>query len=609
MVRIVSVALALGLFLLAERSLACGTPADGVAFTKQIGPRLRCEHRAALGAAIACGSQSDVCADQQARVAELVFGGDGGGPVTNAGRRCQRAIASAARKFLRRRVRELLGEGRRAQSWAHGFLARVARACPATSSGSALPRVGAECSAFAHPLQREGAGFCLRGALEAVAQEVSGVAVRPNVLLLLTDDQRWDTLWAMPLTRERVAARGVEFDESFTSTSLCCPDRASILTGLYAHNHGVLSNAGAHSFDHERDTIARQLKENAGYRTALLGKYMVNTGAALGSSVPPGWDVWKVFTQNGNDGSGRLYYNYTLNENGTARFYGSEPQNYSTDVLRNRALALVAQWRDEPWFIEVAFYAPHAEAFPAPRHAGSFAGLAPHRPPNHREADVSDKPRWVSDQAYVAAFGGGEPGQTDARRIAQLATLPAVDEAVAALADALEASGLADNTLLLFTSDNGYMWLEHWLRLKNYPYEESLRVPLLIRYPKLAPAPRISAELVQPIDFYPTFVELAGIPGEQVNGRSLVPLLRGDATGWRDTILIEHFHHVGGIDPSAGVRTHRWKLIETDASQGVTTELYDLLADPYELENVAGDPANAEVLADLRLRLAALRLE
>jgi arylsulfatase A-like enzyme len=163
--------------------------------------------------------------------------------------------------------------------------------------------------------------------------------------------------------------------------------------------------------------------------------------------------------------------------------------------------------------------------------------------------------------------------------------------------------------MVVFTSDNGFLWLEHWLTLKSYPYEESVRLPLVIRYPLLAPAPRSTSALALPIDFYPTLAELAGIPGQAVNGESLVGLLRGDATGWRDAILLEHFAPTAYIATSRAVRTAQWKLIETDATSGVTTELYDLLADPFELINVAFDPANAAVVATLRARLAALAAE
>jgi N-acetylglucosamine-6-sulfatase len=588
---------------------ACETPIDGLRFRAEAPRRLRCERQRLLGSGETCANPGSTCAAQLDRLAVLAFGG-ASGPASPLSLewRCQRAIAQAAQAFLRRRITDLIS-GERAAPEAAKAMRRVATRCTGAPLGGELPTVGDVCASIADPFEPTSVTRCLRGALEAMAQEVTGVELEPNVLFVLTDDQRADTMWAMPRTRALVGERGVEFTESFTSTSLCCPDRASILTGLYAHNHGVTSNAGAFEFDHGRDTIARQLQENAGYRTALLGKYMVNTGQVLGTNVPPGWDEWQVFLQDGNDGSSRLYYDYDLNENGVVRSYGATPADYSTDLLRDRALALMRTWRAEPWFIEVAFYAPHVATLPAPRHAGAFAGIAPHRPPSYLEADIADKPAWLVGQQFFVLFDSSEPAATDARRIGQLETLLAVDEAVEAFSDELEELGLADNTVVVFTSDNGYLWLEHWLRLKNYPYEESIRVPLLIRYPKVAPAPGVSTELVQSIDFYPTLTELAGLAGEPVNGRSIVPLLAGEATGWRDAILFEHFHQIAGIRPHNGVRTHQWKLIDTDASSGVTLELYDLQADPYELENVADEPANAAVIADLQARLAQLLAE
>jgi arylsulfatase A-like enzyme len=597
--------------LIPSLGLACQNPADGLRFLGEAVSRLRCERSRIRGDhEVDCHDQASSCAAELDRLALLVFG-DADGPVETSSPewRCQKAIDTGARGFLRRRVRDLVRGVIRSSSAAARLMARIEERCQGVLPSGGVPTVGGGCATLADPFDPTAANRCLRGALEALAQEVTGIDIAPNVLFVLTDDQRWDTLPVMTLTQAALGRRGLEFTQSFTSTSLCCPDRASILTGLYAHNHGVTSNAGALDFDHNRDTIARQLHEHAGYRTALLGKYMVNTGAALGTSIPPGWDEWQVFTQDGNDGSGRLYYNYDLNENGVIRTYGSAPADYSTDLLRDRALAVMRSWRDGPWFIEVAFFAPHDEAFPADRHRGAFAGIAPHRPPSYLESDLTDKPNWLGTQKFFVLATESEPEATDQRRIDQLETLLAVDEAVAALSQDLEALGLTDNTLVVFTSDNGFMWLEHWLRLKNYPYEESLRVPLLMRYPKLIPAPRQASELVQSIDFYPTFAGLAGIPGEPVNGRSLVPLLRGDSVGWREDILFEHFHHIGGIDPHAGVRTQRWKLIETEASGGVTTELYDLEADPYELDSVANEPENAAVIAQLQARLAGLRAE
>ncbi len=564
--------------------------------------RLACE-RKQVG--VDCVDPEAICAGHVDRVADLVFGGAVVDPAV--GRNCRKALVVSSRKYLQKRIRDLVFRGRREVPWGSRFVKRIVRHC-ATPGEPALEALGGECAAFATSDDSLEAAHCLRGALEQVAQEVTGIDIRPNILLVLTDDQRADSMSVMPLTRALVGARGIEFTESFVSTSLCCPDRASILTGLYAHNHGVLSNAGAHAFDHEGETIARRLQEGGGYRTALLGKYMVGTGDAIGAAVPPGWSQWHVFQENGNDGSGRLYYNYTLSENGTLRQYGSDVSDYSTDLLAARATGLMASWAARPWFIELALYAPHPGAVPAVRHLGAFAGLPPHRPPSWLEPDVTGKPQWVGAQTFIVANTPAEPAATDTRRLRELEALLAVDEAVALVSDQLEARGLTDNTMLLYTSDNGVLWLEHWLRLKNYPYEEAVRVPLLLRYPKLVHEPRQEPRFVQSIDFYPTFAELADVEGAAVNGTSLLPLLRNDAVPWRQDILLEHFVR-GAMPSSQALRTHDWKLIETDAPSGITTELYDMNADPYELDNLADEPANAGLIGQMRVRLQQLVAE
>ena len=595
-------AIVLSILVLADAALACGTPAEGRQLRGDLSRRLICESKNATGPAVDCGIFQAVCAEELGAFIAVLDGAS-----TN--RRCIRDLYREPRRYYARRTRELV-RGKRKASHARRFIARIERSC----EGESL-NLGGPCAGVSDP--REG-GLCLRAVLERLAQNATGIEVPPNIVLALTDDQRWDTLGAMPLLREHVVDRGLEFTNGFTSTSLCCPDRASIFTGLYAHNHGVTSNAGAFAFDHDGDTIQRQLKENAGYKTALLGKYMVGTGAALGGTPAPGWDEWHVYFDDGVFGATHgLYYNYRLSTNGQVRRYApldgsGEPirrHEYSTDLLRDRTVALIDTWSEEPFFLEYSPFAPHTWAVAADRHVGMFAGIPPHRPPSHREADLSGKPRWVIHQRGFIQLSGGQPGRTDVRRVEMLETLPAVDEAVAAISDALEAEGLTDNTLLIFTSDNGYMWLEHWLTLKNYPYEESIRVPLAIRYPLQIPAARQESQFVQPIDFYPTFAELAGITGAPVNGQSLVPLFQGNAGSWRQSILIEHFSPAAGVDTSHGIRTHEWKLIRTEAVSGVTVELYNMENDPFELNNVADEPGRAGVVASLSAQLDLLKLE
>lgn len=600
-VNLLAAVLSLGLLAGPVTDASCGGEADGTRFVSGVAKRLRCERDAERGltSPSACREEPDRCGAQVDAVARLVPLGSN--EDSTARRRCRNAIRRATQHFVRQRTKELVVLDRRRAAGSQRFVRRVVEGCEAVANVP-LP-VGEPCASLPDGSGPEAVAFCVRGKLEALIQDASGVSVRPNILFVLTDDQRWDSMSVMPLTRRDLTDRGVDFTESFTVTSLCCPDRATILTGLYAHHHGVKSNRGALDFDHERDTIARQLQENAGYKTALIGKYLVFTGKALGLEVPPGWDQWQVFLQN-ND----LYLDYSLAVNGKGVPYRtSKDKHYSTDVLARRALRVIGDWANDRWFMYWAPFAPHMVPVPASRHRGALADLPAHRPPSYLSKGEG-KPWWVAGERILSLRRKNEPAATDERRIKQLETLLAVDEAVDAFSQLLENLGLTDNTLFVFTSDNGQMWLEHGLILKNYPYEESIRVPLIARYPKLIHVPRRNDDFVQPIDFYPTFAELAGISGEVVNGQSLVPLLESRDVDWRDAIFLEHFEGAG-VRPSQAIRTKRYKLIETDAKRGVNLELYDLEEDPFELENLADDPAQAERIEDLKRRLAKLAAE
>ena len=574
-----------------NEALACGTPDDAKQFRRDLKERARCEVKKAMGRPLLCERPDAVCAADIDELFDVIQN-------ASTEKSCQRELYRQPISFATKRLREL-SQGKRAASRATRFVSRIEKRC----LNQALS-FGGPCSIYSTPKQ---GALCLRALTEALVQKATGTAIKPNFLLILTDDQRWDTLWAMPLLQEHVTDRGIHFTNSFTSTSLCCPDRASIFTGLYAHNHGVTSNAGALLFDHDGDTIQRRLKEHAGYRTALVGKYMLNTSQAVGANAPPGWDQWHVFLSSGGAGSPfGLYYDYTLSTNGLVHQYAPLDSNgtptnryqYSTDLLRGRTIGLIKKWKNEPFFIEYAPFAPHPRAIAPDRHSGIFSTIEPARPPSHMEGDLSQKPSWVLRNAHLIASGWNQPAATDQRRIEMLETLPAVDE----ISSQLEVAGLTDNTMLIFTSDNGYMYLEHWLTLKSYPYEESIRVPLIIRYPARYPTSRSLSEFVQSIDFYPTMTQLAGIQGAAVNGTSLIPLLDETATAWRQEILIEHFG-VAGAAPSTGIRTHDWKLIRTDAPEGITLELYNMRTDQFELDNVAAHPENATLVTELQGRL------
>jgi N-acetylglucosamine-6-sulfatase len=426
-------------------------------------------------------------------------------------------------------------------------------------------------------------------------------ATRPNIVLLLTDDQRWDTLSYMPAVQRLLIDQGITFTNSFTTTPLCMPSRASLLTGQYAHHTGVLANfpprGGPLTFvGPDASTVATWLHQ-AGYRTGIYGKY-VNLYAfqcpphTTACYRPPGWDEWHVFL---NEGA----YNYSLTDGSSIIPYGSAPEDYSTDVLAAQAEQFVRDTHEQPYLLLVAFHAPHDEGvvapIPAPRHAGTFADLAPLRPPSWDEADVSDKPEWIRQRPRATDLIGSGFLQTtigmwsDQERRGQLQALQAVDEAVAGILAAVDASGQAGNTAVILTSDNGLCWDEHRVIGKGCPYEECLRVPLVIRYPPLTSGGWQQPRMALNIDLAPTIAALADVPvAPGTDGQSLVPLLRRTAGGWRRAFLFEYFANPGETPPSfAGVRTNHWKLTRYDNPSD--DELYDLRTDPYELTSARPD--------------------
>jgi arylsulfatase A-like enzyme len=434
--------------------------------------------------------------------------------------------------------------------------------------------------------------FLLLRASEPVA---GGRGDRPNIVLILTDDQRWDTLSVMPNVRRLLGESGVTFENASVTTALCCPSRASILTGQYTRHTGVYKNdppnGGAPAFD-DRSTVGTWLQD-AGYTTALIGKYLNNYDLLEPGYVPPGWDDWRgIF-----DDPEITYYNFTLNENGDLVEYGDDPDDYSTTVLAERATEFILD-ADLPFFLYLAPVAPHLPARVAPEDAGLLADVPPHRPPSFNEADVADKP-WRGD------FPSMTPEQiaaTDSQRVRMLRSLLAVDRAVATVVSALEARGALDDTVIVFTSDNGYFWGEHRLSGKVWPYDEAIRVPMVIRGPGVADPGRTEPGLALNIDLAPTFSDLAGMtPGSPTDGTSLVPLLRGDAGEWRDGFLVEFLG--SRPPPFEGIRTERHLYVEY---RNGWRELYDLVEDPFQLDNRADDPGHTEARAELEASLRAL---
>jgi N-acetylglucosamine-6-sulfatase len=421
----------------------------------------------------------------------------------------------------------------------------------------------------------------------------------PTIVLILTDDQRWDSLDAMPTVRSQLAAHGVEFTNSFVVDPLCCPSRASTLTGRYPQSTGVWQNKGKlggfKSFHQDGSTLATWLHDR-GYHTALFGKYLnryENT-----SYIPPGWERWVAF--DGSVDRGDLYFDYTLNMDGRLTRYGRGPDDYSTDVLADQAVGYI---RDTggPLLLYFAPYAPHAPSTPAPGDQGLVAGVHRTLPPNFNEADMSDKSAWART---LRPLSGRRLARVDRRYRDTLASLHAVDVAVGQIVQALAATGRLEHSMIVFTSDNGFSFGEHRWVDKQAPWEESIRVPLVVRYDAAITTPRRDAHLVQSLDLAPTFADLAGVDAPGAAGRSLLPLLLGSRTSWRNDLLVEAMgKSKRGVPTYCAVRDATWKLIAYATGD---LELYDMEADPYELQNLAGDPGLTGRITQMKARLRKL---
>jgi arylsulfatase A-like enzyme len=451
----------------------------------------------------------------------------------------------------------------------------------------------------------------------AVAARVAptvGMGSKPNIVLILTDDQspatlpHWGSKVPMPLLEARLADPAepwITFTNAWLNTPLCCPSRATILTGRYSHHTLVTTNSAASKLD-ENHTIATWL-DGAGYETSLIGKYLnPYPFKNRGNYTPPGWDDWHA-----KSGANTKYYDYTLIENGTPVFYGTGEANYQTDVLRDKAVDFIQDApSDEPFFLMWTPQAPHGPFTPALRHRNAFKGIPDYRTPAVNEADVSDKPAWVQ---ALPLRTPKEMDRLDNYRRKQMELLLSVDEAIEAILDAIDAGGHADDTVVIVMTDNGFAFGEHRWSYKKCVYEACTRTPFYVRFP--GATRHTETRLVSNVDLAPTFTDLAGTtPDISQDGMSLMPLLAGpDPATWRDAVLMYWKGERGAgsqAEPFWAIRTQDFlyaELIQTGEK-----ELYDITgvygpADPYELENRAGQPAYAAVQAQLAARLAELK--
>jgi len=451
-------------------------------------------------------------------------------------------------------------------------------------------------------------------------------AVQRNVIFILTDDHRYDFMgftgkvpWLKTPAMDRLAREGAYFRNTYVTTALCSPSRASILTGLYSHSHEVVDNI---SPDRADLTFFPQYLQEAGYNTAFFGKWHMGEDD---DRPRKGFDHWESFRGQG------VYYNPTLNINGERTKY--EDSTYVTDLLTEHAIEwLENRSSDQPFFLYLSHKAVHSEFAPAKRHLGVYANEEIIYPPSYKTSaqpvmgKLSDNPglrekvgKPLSGDAYYGKgrvpdwqkmqreswhgvdymYHGGMDFDTFYKRYCE--TLLAVDESVGRVLEWLDENGLAESTLVIYMGDNGFSFGEHGLIDKRHFYEESAKVPFLIRCPELFSGGGVMEQMIQNIDVAPTILEVAGVEKpEHMHGRSIVPLLKGSDVQWRDHIFYEYYweYDFPHTPTMHGVRTDRYKLIRYHGIWD-TNEFYDLQEDPYETNNLIASPEHQELIEKL----------
>jgi arylsulfatase A-like enzyme len=432
----------------------------------------------------------------------------------------------------------------------------------------------------------------------------------PNIVFVLTDDLSMDLLPYMPQV-QRLQRDGTTFNNYFVSDSLCCPSRSSIFTGEFPHDTGVFTNSGPfggltafYNHDDEDRTFNVALHDE-GYRTAMMGKYingyLERRSPIPATAIPPGWSEWDVA------GWGYREFDYDLNIDGTLHHFGHAPSDYLTDVVARRGVDFINRSAQEgtPFFLELATFAPHTPYVPAPRDANLFPGLTAPRPPSF-DVLPSDPPSWLAGQPPLTDYQIDKIDWAFRRRVQDVQS---VNDMIARVRAALQADGLAQNTYIVFSSDNGLHTGEYRLTPgKLTAFDTDIHVPLVVTGPGVPPGASTDA-MTENVDLAQTFSQMGGTQMNSSDGRSLLGLIHGDTpTDWRNTILIEHHgpkpdrddpdeqDRSSGNPPSyEGIRTPTFLYVEYDSGG---REFYDLRGDPFELDNLAGS-LSAEDLSAL----------
>ncbi|KPL09697.1 MAG: hypothetical protein AMS26_22540 [Bacteroides sp. SM23_62] len=441
---------------------------------------------------------------------------------------------------------------------------------------------------------------------------------KPDILFILIDDQAWNVLGKdgrYPFLKtpnlDQLSKEGLVFENAFVTTSLCSPSRACFMTGCYAHTNGVYINS--YSDPDPGVPFLPKVLQKAGYETAFLGKWHMKRG----SEPREGFDYWLSF-----DGQGK-YIDPDLNENGREFI----EKGYMTDILTDYAVRWLEKPREKPFCLFLWHKAVHAPFTPAPRDSSAFGDAMIPEYENWYD-DMEDKPEWlrrgwyygVHNQPWKESEGKPVPDKIEPkpwdpkipRVMNYLRAMLAVDESYGRIRNTLEELDILDNTIIVFSSDNGYFIGAHQRGDKRLMYEESIRIPLIIRYPDIVEAGSRNTEFVLNTDIAPTLIELAGaeVPGE-MQGASLVPLLNNEAVDWRESFLYEYFQeaYAPGFVTMTGVRNKKYKYIEYPNLTGDINELYDLEMDPGEMDNLINSPEYQSVKSGMIKELEKLKAE
>lgn len=431
---------------------------------------------------------------------------------------------------------------------------------------------------------------------------------RPNIVFVLVDDLRWDALGytGHPFSKtpniDRIAKEGALFKNFFVTLPLCSPSRASFLTGQYPHKNGIIDNTARTEQTHKLVTFPKLLRDS-GYESGYVGKWHMGND----SSKRPGFDYWVCLPGQGQ------YENPMMNVNGT----NAKVPGYVTDLLSEHAVKFIKQKREKPFVLYLSHKSVHGPFTPAERHKNLYADVKVTPPPSVNDS-LEGKPVLTREQDDVRPLKSKKKGKVDntvqkqfppGTMLQQLRALASIDDGIGLIFAALEQTKQLDNTVFIFTSDNGYFWAEHGLGDKRWAYEESIRDPLVVRYPKIIKAGTKIDEMVLNIDVAPTLLELGGakIPTD-IQGESFVPLLKGEKTKWRQSGLFEYFQeqNFSRTPTWHAVRTDRWKYIQYSELSGMD-ELYDLKKDPFEMKNLVNDSSAKKQLQEMKAELARLQ--